>query len=363
MAFEIICCVSLQDPIIRHHIMPLAMHPRISRLWIIRPKKIDLGTIPKTEYIVVSTRFKWLRFLLMIWHCLKLGRRKEVTAFVSFNPIPYGLFSFLAAKLYKKPMHFGLIGSDWNRSCKGPWGRWLLPLLRRGNLITTPGQSMRKEMLEAGFPPEKILVLTQSTDLDRFPVVDANPPRYHCIFVGSLLPNKRVDVILTAFEQVLQSHPYARLCIVGDGPLADDLKQLTTELNIHSAVDFVGHVKNVQPFLAASKMIIIASHNEGFPSALVEGMSSGLVPISTPVGSIPNVIQNQRNGLLFPVGNAVQLTLCINRLLDDPGLYKQLRESVIQSRSQFSHENTTAHWDPWLTSIRSASDAQGKRYQ
>ena len=363
MAFEIVCCVSLQDPIIRHHIMPLARHPRITRVWIIRPKKIDLGVVPKAEYIIVSSQFKLLRFLLMIWHCLRLGRRKDVAAFVSFNPLPYGLFAFLAAKLYKKPIHFGFIGSDWNRCCKGPWGRWLLPILRRGNLITAPGQCMRQEMLDAGFPPEQVLVLPQSTDLDRFPVTDANPPRYHCIFVGTLLPNKRVDLILTAFAQVLQSHPYARLCIVGDGPLAADLQRQTADLNILSGVNFVGHVKNVQPYLADSKMIIIASNNEGFPSALVEGICSGLVPISTPVGSIPDVIQHQRNGLLFPVGNAAQLTRCIIRLLENPDFYKRLRENGMQSRSQFSHENTTARWNPWLTSIQPASDAQGKRIQ
>jgi hypothetical protein len=93
MDFEVVCCVALNDSMARHHFMPIAQHPLVTRLWIVRHKKIGPGQIPKAEYVLVPTRFKLWRFVQMMWICLRLGRKEQVGAFVSFNSIPYGLFS------------------------------------------------------------------------------------------------------------------------------------------------------------------------------------------------------------------------------------------------------------------------------
>ena len=64
------------------------------------------------------------------------------------------------------------------------------------------------------------------------------------------LQSERIDLILRAFAKVIKRHPDVRLCIVGDGPLANELKCLATNLEISGAVDFIGHTNNVQPYLA-----------------------------------------------------------------------------------------------------------------
>jgi len=351
MAFEIVCCVSLRDPTLYHHIMPLALHPQISRIWIVRSKKNDLGDIPKARYILVPTCCKIWRFLQMMGICLQLARRKQVRAFVSFNPIPYGLFAFLAAKLYKKPIHFGFIGSDWNVHVKGRWGRLLLPFIRRADFITVTGDNTQKEMTARGVPARKISILPHSIDLNRFTVSDPSTSPYSAIFIGNLIELKRVDLILQAFAQVVKSHPQARLCIAGDGPLAQPLKQQAQQLNIAQAVDFVGFVKDIRPYLADARMVIIASEHEGFPFALVEGICCGLVPVSTPVGTIPHLIADGENGLLFPTGDAHALAQRINQLLEDEYLYHRLRQNSLNRRSDFDYEKAVAVWNLWLRSI------------
>jgi len=348
MAFEIVCCVSLRDPTLYHHLMPLARHPQISRIWIVRHQKIDQGDIPKARYILVPTRCKIWRFLQMMVICLQLARRKQVRAFVSFNPIPYSLFAFLAAKLYKKPIHFGFIGSDWNVHGKGRWGRFLLPFIRRADFITTTGPNTQKEMIERGVLAPKISILPHSIDLNRFTVGDPSTAPYTAIFIGNLIQLKRVDLILQAFVRVVQSHPRARLCIAGDGPLAQPLKQQARQLGIDRAVDFVGYVKDIRPYLTDAKMVIIASEHEGFPFALVEGICCGLVPLSTPVGTIPHMIAHEENGYLFPCNDADALAQSINRLLEDEGFYHHLRNNSLRRRTDFAYDNAAVVWQKWL---------------
>ena len=356
MGFEVVCCVALNDPIVRHHLMPIAQHPLVTRLWIVRHKEIGLGQIPKAQYVLVSTRFKLWRFVQMIWICLRLGRKEQVKAFVSFNPIPYGLFSFIAARLHKKVIHFGFIGSDWNLRVKGKWGRFLLPILRKADLVTVPGRTMWQEMVQHGFDPNHVTILPHGTDLERFSIVDVDKPSYSCIFVGRLIELKRIDLILKAFSQVLNHHPDKRLCIAGDGPLMETLKSLANQLGIADRVDFVGHVENVPDYLAQARIVVIASEAEGFPSALVEGMCSGLVPVCTPVGAISDIIKDGQNGLLFPKCDPNALAKCIIKLLDQPQLYDELRRNVLELRPRFSHENVTRVWDKWFKELDLGSD-------
>lgn len=350
MSIELVCCIRLKDSVARHHLVSLSRHESISRIWVIRHEPIRSGEIPKVEYVIVSSLFKPWRFIMMIWHCLRLGRKKTVKAFISFNPIPYGLFGWLSARINKKAIHFGFIGTDWNYYVKQSWCRLFLPIFRRADIVTVPGESMRREMLENGFDAEKVKVMPHSTDIERFPVSNIEK-KYRCIYVGDLSGHKQVDIIIKSFAKVLQNHPQERLCVVGDGPEREKLEVLAKKLSITDKVEFTGYVNDVQSYLAAAKMIIIASENEGFPSAMVEGMCSGLVPVSTPVGAIPDVISDGENGLLFANGNIEALAECIERLIDDRELYERLRKRVIEQRLRFSHDSITNLWNKWLTEL------------
>ena len=349
---EIVCCLRLNDFLARHLLTPIARHPNVSRLWVVRHAKIRNFEMPNIEYVLAPGRFKIWRFLRMIWICFQLSKREQVKGFVSFNPIPYGLFSYIAARRHKKAVHFGFIGSDWNFYASGRWGRWLLlPIARKADFVTVTGPSMLQQFLRLGFNKEKTAVLPHTVELDEFPVADAKQAKYSCIFVGQLIELKRVDLILQAFTKVLKSHRNARLCVVGDGPLAPELKAQARRLGIAEAVDFAGFVPKLQPYLSAARIVIIASASEGFPYVLVEGMCSGLVPVSTPVGTIPDVITNGENGLLFPPNNSDALAQCINRLLDEPQLYEKLRANVLKMRESFATQKAGVIWDNWLSKL------------
>ena len=334
-----------------YYLAPLGMHPSISRLWILRPGRVERGQIPNAEYVLVAQKPTLWRLAQMLWASLQLGQRKEVKAFTSFNPFPYGLIQLPAAILYHKPIHFGFVGRDWYQHSRGWMGWFLRPFVRRANFVTATGPRMRRQMIEYGIEEGRIAILPHAIDVDNYPINDPETATYTCIFVGQLIQRKRVDLILQAFALVLETGANARLCIVGDGPLAEDLAALVLELGIEGAVDFVGFQSDVRPYIRSSKMMVMASDMEGLPFAIIEGMSSGLVTITTPVGTIEDLIVDGENGLLFSQNDAKGLAECICRLMDDPDLYNKLRVNVLQLRDDYAFAAATAVWDSWLSSL------------
>lgn len=353
MALEIVVCISSHDSLVYNYVTPLALHPDVDKVWIVRTHRSAYGEIPKAEYVLARRRWMPLRLLNLFWLLWKLGGRPQVRAYASFNPFPYGMLAWLAARLRGRPVHLGFIGSDWQVHMKGPLAPVFLPMIRHADFVTFTGEVMRQEALDRGISAAQSATLPHGVDLSRFPLQgDGAPKRYDFFFAGELIPIKRVDVILRAFAQVRPRHPSARLGIAGRGYLDAELKRLAAELGIADQVDFLGFVSPVQPYYAQSRVVLIASESEGFPFTLVEGCSSGLVPVSTPVGTIPEYLVDGTNSLLTPVGDADALARAMISLLEDAALYDRLRDGAIRLRDRFSFASATRVWDTWIARLR-----------
>jgi glycosyltransferase involved in cell wall biosynthesis len=351
MTFEIVCCISSHDSLTYNYVTPLALHPRVSKVWIVRTHESAYGKIPKAEYVLVKKRWMPLRLLHMLWTLYRLGRRPEVRAYASFNPFPYGTLALIAAKLWRKPIHLGFIGDDMDRHLKGPLGSLLAPVARGGDFITVTGTRMRADALARGVDPDRCAVLPHGIDLSRFPVATDSPKPYAFVHVGELIQRKRVDIVIRAFADLAPAHPEARLAIVGRGRLRPELESLTASLGVTAQVDFVGYVNDVQSYFARSRVVVAAAEREGFPFSLVEGCCSGLVPVTTPVGTILDHVRDGVNGLIVPVGEVKTMSLAMRRLIEDEALYLRLRTEALKLREVFSFEAATRVWAPWLETL------------
>jgi glycosyltransferase involved in cell wall biosynthesis len=116
-----------------------------------------------------------------------------------------------------------------------------------------------------------------------------------------------------------------KLVLGGTGDLAG-VQQLAAELGISDRVSCPGWLgpdrKNAA--LAGSLIFLLPSHHEGMPMALLEAMSWGLPVIATPVGGIPQVVDDEVSGLLVAVGDIEGLATQIERLLADTALRERL---------------------------------------
>lgn len=147
------------------------------------------------------------------------------------------------------------------------------------------------------------------------------------LFMGRLGERKGADVLLRAASEVLSSFPDAFFTLAGDGDV-EFYKAMADELGIAERCSFPGWVSGDDRdrlYLDAS-VYCLPSKNEGMPMSVLEAMSYGLATVTTPVGGIPQVIENGRNGKLVQVGDSATLADAISSLLADTNLKRSIGE-------------------------------------
>lgn len=348
---EFVCHAELGDAQLRNYLMPVAMHPRVTRIWCVRRKAYSHEPIPKARFVPVGGDGHLRAFVNKVSAAVRLGRERAIAGFLSYNPIPHGLASWLAAKGMGKPVHFGFIGSDWLVHAQSAWGRRLWPVLRQGDWITAPGECLLNGLARSRFPLERLRVLPNGIELARFPVSDPRKARYDAVYAGRLIPLKNVDLILRAWRKVVDERPESRLLILGEGPSRPGLEALASELRLGDRAEFAGHVRDVAPRMGDARLAVIASTTEGFPFALCEGMAMGLVPVASAVGAIPDWIRHGENGYLFPEGNVDHLADCVLRLLRYPFLHRHFRDAVLRGRDRLDYKTAGRVYEEWFSGL------------
>ena len=109
------------------------------------------------------------------------------------------------------------------------------------------------------------------------------------------------------WPQVLASQPRARLVLIGDGPLRDELQALARSLGVESSVVFAGLRSNVSELLAGLDVFALPSFTEGVSIALLEAGASGLPALASRVGGNVEVVEHGRSGWLFDIGDEAGL--------------------------------------------------------
>ncbi|MFC7205395.1 glycosyltransferase family 4 protein [Haloferax namakaokahaiae] len=186
---------------------------------------------------------------------------------------------------------------------------------------------------------EKIHVLANAVDPSEYsPRYDADP--VHLVFVSNLIERKGVLELLDAIER-LEAMPDLsfQVTIGGGGPLADRVEAVARE---YDNVEYLGFVTEAEKcdLLSRGSIFVLPTYAEGLPIAMLEGMSGGNAIVSTPVGSIPEVITNER-GLLVEPGNAAGLTTALEQLIRDPQLVSEMGRGNRQAiEDQYSWQAT-----------------------
>jgi glycosyltransferase involved in cell wall biosynthesis len=145
------------------------------------------------------------------------------------------------------------------------------------------------------------------------------------LFLGRLQAAKGVPELITAFADVRQRLPGARLVLCGEGDRTALHEQLAA-LKLLGAVDCPGWVEgeHKRALLASSWVFALPSHHEGVPVGMLEAMAAGLPAVGTPVGGVPGLLRASDGGLLVPVGDAAALAQALLTLLTDRPLAERL---------------------------------------
>jgi glycosyltransferase involved in cell wall biosynthesis len=119
--------------------------------------------------------------------------------------------------------------------------------------------------------------------------------------------------------------------IVGEGKDKKKLQALVARYGLGEKVVFCGFQANIPAVMKASDVILLPSHREPFGLSILEGMFSGKPLLVSSSGGIPEIVTNDREGIIFPVRDAAALAKAIVLLVEDPALRRRLGEEAYRA--------------------------------
>nr|WP_264475147.1 glycosyltransferase family 4 protein [Salinirubrum litoreum] len=193
------------------------------------------------------------------------------------------------------------------------------------------------ESLAGRVAPEKLVVLPNAvTPGDFEPRDDADPPRV--VVVSNLVPRKGIAELFDAVDSLTDEGVEFEFVLAGDGPLRAEAEALAER---HGTVTYHGYVSEAEKrrLLSEGTITVLASHAEGLPFALLEGMAGGNAVVATSVGSVPEVV-GPENGRLVEPGDADALAAALGDLLADPETAREMgrrNRNLIEDRYAWDH--------------------------
>ena len=164
---------------------------------------------------------------------------------------------------------------------------------------------------------------------------------FNLAIVGRIDKVKGHDVAIQALatrETPLDAH----LHIIGTGPREAELRELAEMYGVRDRVHFLGFQRNIYQYLAHSDVILMPSLHEGLPYTLLESMALGTPLITSQVGGLAEILNNNVTGLLIPPGDYQALAKAISSLRNDPQLRQLLGENAQQvQRARYSVKSMT----------------------
>jgi glycosyltransferase involved in cell wall biosynthesis len=164
--------------------------------------------------------------------------------------------------------------------------------------------------------------------------------------LARVAPQKDYPTLARAALRVLREVPGARFMVAGDYDAEANrqhyavVRKALEDCGVSQSFVFTGQRHDVQRLLSAFDVFVLSTHWEGLPLVILEAMSHGKPVVATAVDGIPEVVEHERTGLLFPHEDDLQLGAHILALLRDPVMAARLGEAgrrLVQTKFTRAH--------------------------
>jgi glycosyltransferase involved in cell wall biosynthesis len=201
------------------------------------------------------------------------------------------------------------------------------------DVYIVPTEFMRTKLIEGGLPAAKIVVKPNYHEPDPGVRVASDGS---ALYVGRLTPEKGVRTLLSAW-QMLGLPP--RLRLVGDGPLREELEE-TVGRNPQCEIELLGtrpHHEVIEHLKTAAFLILPSEWYEAFPHVILEAFACGVPIVASRIGTLPDVIQDGINGLLFEPSQAADLAAKVKWVVSHP---EDARRIAMNGRTEYETKYT-----------------------
>ena len=235
----------------------------------------------------------------------------------------------LTARLLGRKTIFHLHGAEFRQFANvesGPLGRWWIRrTLVSSSVVVTLSESWSGFLRELA-PTARLRVVANSVSMPAL----REPTREEAgriLFLGRAEKRKGIFELLDAIALLKQEYPEVMLVIGGDGDL-EEIARTVERLQIGAHVSILGWIgaQERDEQLARAAVFTLPSYDEGLPMSMLEAMAAGKAIVVTPVGGIPEAVDDHVNGLLVPPGDVEALAGAFRSLLMDITLRRRIGE-------------------------------------
>jgi glycosyltransferase involved in cell wall biosynthesis len=237
-------------------------------------------------------------------------------------------------------------------------------------VIAVSAEARRQYLAEGWDRPERVVTVYNGITGGARPGAGAavrrrwglSPEHLVVGMLSTLRPEKGHDVAIGAAGRLHERLPQLRLVIMGEGPERARIAELVAPLG--GVAVMAGHQEDVMAALDAVDVLLHPSRHDAFPTALLEAMAAAVPVVATRVGGIPEIVAEDRQGLLMePPPREGRVIELVELLLRDPALRRRLgSEGQARVRREFSAQvwadHTRAVYDKLLAGARSQNVAR-----
>ena len=229
--------------------------------------------------------------------------------------------------------------------------------LRSATRILCPSAYLRELVLRWGIDPSSIEVLPNP--LPRLPDLPTREEARRrlgidgptLVFAGRLTAQKALELALEA----VASTDEVSFVVAGEGDERAQLERRAADLGLDGRVRFLGPQprERVLELFRAGDALLLSSRWENFPHAVVEALAVGTPVLATVAGGVSEIVENERNGLLVPRGEPLDLAGAIKRFFGDAALRDSLRAAAAPSVVAYAPERIYARLERVLADATS----------
>jgi glycosyltransferase involved in cell wall biosynthesis len=203
----------------------------------------------------------------------------------------------------------------------GEWiqKQWGKIVIRQADRIRTVSQRGFRALKRFGIDEGRIDVIPVPIDRDKFVHTLAPKNDFQLVTVARLVPQKGIDLLISAVPALAQKFPSIEVVVIGEGADRRVLEKLAHKLGVADRMKFVGPQKNVSTFFENADVYVQPSRYEGWGMAVIEAALFGLPIVMTDVGCAGEVIREGETGTIVPTENISALTQGIASVFEHRG--------------------------------------------
>jgi len=298
------------------------------------------------------------RLFLFLYHLHKTLPHVEVVYFLTgfFNFFFWVTFpALILIKLHGKRVVLSARGGEARRFFE-KYGLLIKPILKMVDSISVPSEFLRDAFWEG--LNLKTTIVPNIADIGQFKFYERYPVRPRLLNTRNLDKIYNVGCTIKAFKIVHEQFPESSLGLVGDGSERQELEHLVKELGLNHSVTFYGAVEHskISNLYDQYDIYVNASNVDNMPGTILEAFASGLPVVSTNVGGIPYIIEDETTGLLVEKEDYESMALKVIELLRNPEKALTLAQNARVECQKYLWENVKTILIPLLE--RYISDAK-----